>query len=53
MLSHIRGLSQAVRNANDGMSLIQTADGALDEVHGMLKKLKELTVAAAKRYIFR
>jgi len=44
MRAHIRGLSQAVRNANDGVSLIQTAEGALDEVHDMLKRLKELAV---------
>jgi len=46
MRAHIRGLSQAVRNANDGISLIQTAEGALDEVHDMLKRLKELAVQA-------
>ncbi|MDR0223112.1 MAG: flagellar hook protein [Oscillospiraceae bacterium] len=46
MRAQIRGLSQAVRNANDGISLIQTAEGALDETHAMLKRLKELAVQA-------
>ncbi|MCL2634479.1 MAG: flagellar hook protein [Oscillospiraceae bacterium] len=46
MRAQIRGLSQAIRNANDGISLIQTAEGALDETHAMLKRLKELAVQA-------
>jgi flagellin len=44
MRSQIRGLSSAIRNANDGISLIQTAEGALQETHNMLKRLKELAV---------
>jgi flagellin len=47
MRARIRGLQQAIRNANDGISLIQTAEGALNEVHVMLHRLKELTVQAA------
>jgi flagellin len=46
MRAQIKGLSAAIRNANDGISLIQTAEGALDETHGMLKRLKELAVLA-------
>lgn len=44
MTSQIRGLDMAVRNANDGMSMIQTADGALDEQVGMLQRMRELAV---------
>lgn len=44
MRSQIRGLNQATRNAQDGVSLIQTAEGALGEVSDMLVRLKELSV---------
>jgi flagellin len=44
MRSQIRGLSQANRNAQDGISLLQTAEGALTEVSDMLTRLKELAV---------
>jgi flagellin len=44
MRAQIRGLNQATRNAQDGISLIQTAEGALDEVSNMLVRLKELSV---------
>jgi flagellin len=44
--SDIRSLDQAKRNANDGVSLIQTADGALKEVGGMLGRMRELAVQA-------
>ena len=44
MRSQIRGLDQAVRNAQDGISLIQTAEGALSEVSDMLVRVKELAV---------
>lgn len=47
MRGQIRGLSQAQRNAQDGISLIQTAEGALDEVSNMLVRLKELAVQKA------
>lgn len=44
MRGQIRGLSQASRNAQDGISFIQTAEGALNEVSSMLTRLKELAV---------
>ena len=42
--SQIRGMQQGIRNANDGISLAQTAEGALDEVTNMLQRMRELTV---------
>lgn len=45
--SQIRGLSQAIRNANDGVSLIQTAEGALDESTNILQRMRELAIQAA------
>jgi flagellin len=42
--SQIRGMAQGIRNANDGISLAQTAEGALDEVTNMLQRMRELTV---------
>ena len=47
MTSQIRGLDQAVRNANDGISLLQTAEGALIEVTNMMQRMRELSVQAA------
>mgnify|MGYP003857248059 CR=1 FL=1 len=47
MTSQIRGLDQAVRNGNDAISMIQTADGAMLEVTNMLQRMRELTVQAA------
>jgi len=47
MTSQIRGLDQAVRNGNDAISMIQTADGALVEVSNMLQRMRELSVQAA------
>lgn len=47
MESQIRGLNQAVRNANDGISLLQTAEGAMDEIGNMLQRMRELSVQAA------
>ncbi|OGO89784.1 MAG: flagellin [Clostridiales bacterium GWF2_36_10] len=44
MRSQIRGLTQATRNAQDGVSFIQTAEGALNEVSDMLTRIKELAV---------
>ena len=44
MTSQIRGLDQAVRNANDGISMVQTAEGALDEITTMLQRIRELAV---------
>jgi flagellin len=43
----IRGLSQAQRNAQDGVSLVQTAEGSLNEVHSMLQRVRELAVQYA------
>jgi flagellin len=45
--SQVRGLNQAVRNAQDAVSLIQTAEGALNETHGILQRIRELAVQAA------
>jgi flagellin len=47
MTSQIRGMSQAIRNANDGISLAQTAEGALGEVTNMLQRIRELAVQSA------
>jgi len=44
MRSQIRGLGQATRNIQDGVSLVQTAEGNLDEVHSMLQRVRELAV---------
>lgn len=44
MTSEIRGMGQAVRNANDGISFAQTAEGALNEVTNMLQRVRELAV---------
>ncbi|MES2823656.1 MAG: flagellin [Pseudomonadota bacterium] len=47
MSSQVRGLDQAVRNANDGVSLIQTAEGALQESTNILQRMRELAVQSA------
>lgn len=47
MRGQIRGLNQASRNAQDGVSLIQTAEGALNEIHSIVQRMRELTVQAA------
>ncbi|BDG45065.1 flagellin N-terminal helical domain-containing protein [Saccharococcus caldoxylosilyticus] len=47
MRGQIRGLEQASRNAQDGISLLQTAEGALNEVHSILQRMRELAVQAA------
>ena len=47
MRRQIRGLTQASANAQDGISCVQTAEGALNEVHDMLQRLNELAVKAA------
>jgi len=46
MTSQVRGLNQAVRNVNDGINLLQTADGALVETSNMLQRMRELAVQA-------
>ncbi len=47
MTAQIKGLDQAVRNANDGISLLQTAEGALVEVSNMMQRMRELAVQSA------
>src|SRR5690606_3991326 len=47
MTSQIRGLDQAIRNANDGGSLVKTAEGALQEVTNMLQRIRELSIQCA------
>jgi flagellin len=47
MTSSIQGMAVAIRNANDGISLAQTADGSLGEVSNMLQRIRELSVQAA------
>jgi len=47
MRGQIRGLEMAMKNAQDGISLIQTAEGALNEVHAILQRMRELAVQAA------
>ena len=47
MRSQIRGLDQATNNANDGISLVQTAEGALNETHSILQRMKELATQSS------
>ncbi|MBI1996302.1 MAG: flagellin, partial [Deltaproteobacteria bacterium] len=47
LTAQIRGLNQAVRNANDGVSAFQTADGSLNEVSNLLQRARELSVQSA------
>ncbi|MDY5862375.1 flagellin N-terminal helical domain-containing protein, partial [Agathobacter sp.] len=47
MRKQIRGLDRASTNAQDGVSAVQTAEGALNEVHSMLQRMNELAVQAA------
>ncbi|QGG47493.1 flagellinolysin [Heliorestis convoluta] len=47
MRAQIRGLNQSTRNAQDGISMIQTAEGALEESHNILQRMRELAVQAA------
>ncbi len=47
MRSQIRGLNQAERNANDGLSIVQTAEGAMAEISSILIRMRELSVQAA------
>ncbi len=46
MRLQVRGMQQGQRNAQDGVSMLQTAEGALNEVHGILQRVRELTVQA-------
>ena len=47
MRSQVRGLDQAGRNAQDGISMIQTAEGALNETHSILQRMRELAVQSS------
>ncbi len=47
MTASVRGMSQGIRNANDGISLAQTAEGALSEVTNMIQRVRELAVQSA------
>ena len=47
MRAQIRGLEQASRNAADGICLIQTADGALNETHSIIQRMRDISVQAA------
>ena len=47
MRAQITGLKQACQNADDGISLVQTVEGALTEVHSMLDRMMELSVQSA------
>ena len=47
MRAQIKGNKQAHRNAQDGISMLQTAEGAMDEVHAILQRMRELSVQAA------
>jgi len=47
MTADLRGLAVAIRNANDGISMMQTAEGALGEISNMLQRMRELSVQAA------
>ncbi len=47
MRAQIRGNTQGIRNAQDGISMVQTAEGAMDEIHGMLQRMRELAVQGA------
>ena len=47
MRGQIRGLDQASSNSEDGISMIQTAEGALTETHSILQRMRELSVQAA------
>ena len=47
MRAQIRGLDRAVSNSQDGISMIQTAEGALNETHSILQRMRELSVQSA------
>lgn len=47
MTSQVRGLNQAIRNANDGVSLAQTAEGALSQSNSLLQRMRELSIQSA------
>ncbi len=47
MTSQVRGLNQAIRNSNDGISLAQTAEGGMNEIVNMMQRMRELSVQSA------
>src|SRR5690625_6700862 len=47
--SNVKGLTQAARNANDGISIAQTTEGALDEINNNIQRIRELTVQADRK----
>jgi len=47
LTAHVRGLNQAVRNAQDGISVVQTAEGGMNEVHNILTRMRELSMQSA------
>ena len=51
MTSQIRGLDMAIRNANDGISMVQAADGATIEIGNMLQRMRTLCTGT-KRYVY-
>jgi flagellin len=51
LVSQVTGLNQAQRNAQDGVSMVQTAEGALGEIHSMLQRIRELAVEAGNSTI--
>lgn len=50
--SQVRGLNRAAKNCDEGISLLKTADGALQEVHNMLQRMNELCVQAANEAVY-
>ena len=48
MDSQIRGINMAIKNANDGISMVQTAEGALQEVTDMLQRMRELALQSVQ-----
>jgi flagellin len=47
LTAHIRSINQAVRNAQDGISVVQTAEGGMNEIHNILTRMRELSIQAA------
>lgn len=47
LAAHVRGLNQAVRNAQDGISVVQTAEGGMNEIHNILTRMRELSMQSA------
>ena len=47
LTAHVRSLNQAIRNAQDGISVVQTAEGGMNEIHNILTRMRELSIQAA------